>query len=142
MSGSSFFVCPLNGVFPQEETWNYRLRTTVNCESRYAVIQIFSGLPSSCPCVIFTSWVHIAFGGAVFPCKGSADRCHTNKQATFWEKLSRQPSTDCTQSGYSMKFLAEFLGLVPLVSATLIPARKKTQSDTKSMTTENFETHG
>ena len=46
------------------------------------------------------------------------------------------------ESGYSTKFLAEFLGLVPLLSATLIPARKKTQSDTKSMTTENFETHG
>ena len=35
--------------YPPEGTGNYHLRTTVNCASRYAVMQIFSGLSSSCP---------------------------------------------------------------------------------------------
>ena len=41
------------------------------------------------------------------------------------------------QSGYSIKFLAEFLGLSPFEVDPDNLARKRTQNSTKSMTTEN-----
>ena len=61
-----------------------------------------------------------------FPCKGRERREYTKDRQHYFRKIfMRQPSTDCTQSGYSAKFCPKFLGLHPLYPLSLYTSKKK-----------------
>ena len=62
------------------------------------------------PCVFPPLTVHNAFWQVLFPCKGRADRCHTKNRAYSGTNFPAAFRRLC-QSGYSTKFIAEFLGL-------------------------------
>ena len=80
---------------------------------------VFSHLSSVLPCVISTMNGAYRFRRAVFPCKGREARSHTKNHRLFRNKFCAEPSADCTQSGYSTKFIPEFLGEGYLLASLL-----------------------
>ena len=88
--------------------------------------------------VIFTSWV-AEFSTSLFPCKGRATRCNTKNRAYFAQNCySSLPRF--VPNRVFRKILGQISWLMPLSGRSWIPARKRTQNSTKSMTTENEDT--
>ena len=72
----------------------------------------------------------------LFLCKGSEACIHAKYRYSISRKISRQPSTDCIHSGYSVKFSMKFHGVGSCL-ASLWNCKEKDSSETKSMTTDN-----
>ena len=104
-------------------------------------VGVFSGLPSSSRVFIPTVDGACRFWRAVFPCKVSEARSHTKHQShtPYFKQnfVKHRAFSFGTRHKTKSKFYLKFLGEGHLLSLSLGEARKKTQSDTKSMTTEN-----
>ena len=97
---------------------------------------IFSLLSSSCSNMSFSPHGLAEFSTSLFPCKGRATRCNTKNRAYFAQNCySSLPRF--VPNRVFRKILGQISWLMPLSGRSWIPARKRTQNSTKSMTTEN-----
>jgi hypothetical protein len=93
-------------------------------------------LSSSCQSYHFHHWLFVAFSGESFPCKGRATRS-IPRTAGYFTQNCNSSLPQIVSIWVFRKILGEISWLMPLEVAPDLPARKRTQNSTKSMTTGN-----
>lgn len=81
----------------------------------------------------------VEFSTSLFPCKDRATRCNT-KNHTYFAQNCYSSLPRFVPNRVFRKILGQISWLMPLSGRSRIPARKRTQNSTKSMTTENEDT--